>query len=210
MKTGGIHGDIDQYSRMEALKKFKAGTTHVLVATDVAARGLDVRSVKAVVNYDVAASVDTHVHRIGRTGRAGRSGVAIMICNPRDEKNLADVERLVTHEIPRLEDPVANSGGAPAEEAKPAREEKPRRTRSRKPREAEKEDAKPETANAQKPEPVEETAPTQEKPQREQHGRGGRNRGGKGDGGGRHEKIVGMGDDTPAFIALSFDERAKA
>lgn len=92
MKTGGIHGDIDQYSRMEALKKFKAGTTHVLVATDVAARGLDVRSVKAVVNYDVAASVDTHVHRIGRTGRAGdRDGTAYTLLMPHESRMAAAI-----------------------------------------------------------------------------------------------------------------------
>ena len=92
MKAGGIHGDIDQYSRMETLKKFKAGSIHVLVATDVAARGLDVRSVKAVVNFDMAASVDTHVHRVGRTGRAGdRDGTAYTLLMPHESRMAAAI-----------------------------------------------------------------------------------------------------------------------
>eukprot|EP00892_Ulva_mutabilis_P001353 jgi/Ulvmu1/11218/UM072_0055.1 len=92
MKAGGIHGDIDQYSRMDILKRFKAGTVHVLVATDVAARGLDVRSVKAVVNFDTAASIDTHVHRVGRTGRAGdRDGAAISLLMPHETRMAAAI-----------------------------------------------------------------------------------------------------------------------
>lgn len=92
LKCGGIHGDIDQYSRMEALKKFKGGAVHVLVATDVAARGLDVRSVKAVVNFDVAASLDTHVHRVGRTGRAGdRDGTAYTLVMPHESRMAAAI-----------------------------------------------------------------------------------------------------------------------
>ncbi|TDH67434.1 hypothetical protein CCR75_009392 [Bremia lactucae] len=70
-----LHGDKTQQERMEALHKFKQGDCRVLVATDVAARGLDVKNIKTVVNYDVAKSIDTHVHRIGRTGRMGQDGV---------------------------------------------------------------------------------------------------------------------------------------
>ncbi|KAG6556407.1 hypothetical protein Mapa_002350 [Marchantia paleacea] len=76
-KVGALHGDKDQATRMEVLKKFKSGIFHVLVATDVAARGLDIKSIKTVVNYDIAKDMDSHVHRIGRTGRAGdKDGVA--------------------------------------------------------------------------------------------------------------------------------------
>ncbi|KAJ6794219.1 DEAD-box ATP-dependent RNA helicase 24 [Iris pallida] len=70
-KVAALHGDKDQSSRMDILQKFKSGVYHVLVATDVAARGLDIKSIKSVVNYDIAKDMDMHVHRIGRTGRAG-------------------------------------------------------------------------------------------------------------------------------------------
>lgn len=74
---------MDQHSRMAVLHDYKAGKQHVLVATDVAARGLDIKSIKSVVNYDAAKEVDTHVHRIGRTGRAGdKEGVAYTLITP--------------------------------------------------------------------------------------------------------------------------------
>ncbi|KAI6694596.1 hypothetical protein NL676_022306 [Syzygium grande] len=76
-KVAALHGDKDQASRMEILQKFKSGIYHVLIATDVAARGLDIKSIKSVVNFDIARDMDMHVHRIGRTGRAGdKEGVA--------------------------------------------------------------------------------------------------------------------------------------
>ncbi|MEY1555078.1 DEAD/DEAH box helicase [Yoonia sp. R2331] len=210
--AGAIHGDLDQSVRTRTLDGFRENRLRFLVASDVAARGLDIPAVSHVFNFDVPSHAEDYVHRIGRTGRAGRSGVAIMICNPRDEKNLADVERLVNHEIPRLDDPMPSKGGAKPEEDAPVREDKPRRTRSRKPREEV--DAAPvaEAPQTDEPKSAETTDTSKDKPQREPRQRGGRNRGGKkGDGGGKqHEKIVGMGDDTPAFIALSFDERAKA
>lgn len=82
-RAAAIHGDMDQHSRMGVLHAFKAGTHHVLVATDVAARGLDIKSIKSVVNYDTAKDIDTHVHRIGRTGRAGdKEGVAYTLVTP--------------------------------------------------------------------------------------------------------------------------------
>lgn len=100
-----IHGDLDQSQRTRTLDGFRAGEVKILVASDVAARGLDVPSVSHVFNFDVPSHAEDYVHRIGRTGRAGRKGTAIMICSPRDEKNLDDVERLVQSAIPRLEDP---------------------------------------------------------------------------------------------------------
>eukprot|EP00252_Welwitschia_mirabilis_P010211 TRINITY_DN23381_c0_g1_i1.p1 TRINITY_DN23381_c0_g1~~TRINITY_DN23381_c0_g1_i1.p1 ORF type:complete len:856 (+),score=165.40 TRINITY_DN23381_c0_g1_i1:380-2569(+) len=76
-KVAALHGDKDQASRQEVLQQFKAGVYHVLVASDVAARGLDIKSIKSVVNYDIAKDIDTHIHRVGRTGRAGdKEGVA--------------------------------------------------------------------------------------------------------------------------------------
>ncbi|MFU8778836.1 MAG: DEAD/DEAH box helicase, partial [Roseovarius sp.] len=101
-----IHGDLDQSQRTRTLDGFRAGTLRFLIASDVAARGLDVPAVSHVFNFDVPSHAEDYVHRIGRTGRAGRSGKALMICNPRDEKNLAGVEALLQKEIPRVESPV--------------------------------------------------------------------------------------------------------
>lgn len=136
-----IHGDLDQSQRTKTLDGFRGGDLRFLVASDVAARGLDVPSVSHVFNFDVPSHAEDYVHRIGRTGRAGRDGKAIMICVPRDEKNFEDVERLVQKEIPRLASPLG--GGRKTETpAKPATDavlpndaapttEKPKRTRSR-------------------------------------------------------------------------------
>ncbi|SFE66354.1 Superfamily II DNA and RNA helicase [Sulfitobacter brevis] len=133
-----IHGDLDQSQRTRTLDGFRAGDLRFLVASDVAARGLDVPAVSHVFNFDVPSHAEDYVHRIGRTGRAGRDGTAIMICVPRDEKNLADVERLVQNEIPRLENPLGTGAvQAPAEakteaSAKPeSTSDKPKRSRSR-------------------------------------------------------------------------------
>ncbi len=162
-----IHGDLDQSQRTKTLEGFRNGDLRFLVASDVAARGLDVPSVSHVYNYDVPSHAEDYVHRIGRTGRAGRDGKAIMICVPRDEKNLEDVERLVQREIPRLDNPLGGSEAkvAPAAEAKTAdapaaksdeatKSEKPKRTRtrSRKKPDAAKVDAEQtETAQADSP-----------------------------------------------------------
>ena len=97
-----IHGDLEQSKRMETLDRFRSGTLRFLVASDVAARGLDVPNVSHVFNYDVPSHAEDYVHRIGRTGRAGKPGTAMMICVSKDEKNFADIERLVKAEIPRM------------------------------------------------------------------------------------------------------------
>lgn len=86
-KVAALHGDKDQASRMETLQKFKAGIYHVLVATDVAARGLDIKSIKSVVNFDIARDMDMHVHRIGRTGRAGdKDGTAYTLITHKEAR----------------------------------------------------------------------------------------------------------------------------
>jgi ATP-dependent RNA helicase RhlE len=96
-----IHGDKSQADRMKALDAFKAGTLEVLVATDVAARGLDVAGVPCVINYDLPYSAEDYVHRIGRTGRAGASGDAISLYTPQQEKLLFEVEKLIKRPIER-------------------------------------------------------------------------------------------------------------
>ncbi|KAJ6686717.1 ATP-DEPENDENT RNA HELICASE DBP3 [Salix purpurea] len=86
-KVAALHGDKDQASRMEILQKFKSGVYHVLVATDVAARGLDIKSIKSVVNFDIARDMDAHVHRIGRTGRAGdKDGIAYTLVTQKEAR----------------------------------------------------------------------------------------------------------------------------
>ncbi|VFQ78545.1 unnamed protein product [Cuscuta campestris] len=97
-KVTALHGDKDQSSRMEILQKFKAGTYHVLIATDVAARGLDIKSIKSVVNFDVAKDMDMHVHRIGRTGRAGdKDGTAYTLITQKEARFAGElVNSLIT------------------------------------------------------------------------------------------------------------------
>lgn len=172
-----IHGDLDQSHRMRTLDAFRDGSLRFLVASDVAARGLDIPNVSHVFNYDVPSHAEDYVHRIGRTGRAGKTGTTIMICVPRDEKNFDDIERLVEMKIPRIDMPGA---AKPAPEAAPqtladaqtetqpdtpaaAQEEKPKRTRSRGGRGRKSDTApKPETEQAAKPAEVD--APKVETP----------------------------------------------
>ena len=96
LRCVGIHGDKSQGQRNRALAQFKSGARSILVATDVAARGLDVDDVSHVVNFDMPTLPEAYVHRIGRTGRAGRSGIAISLCDKSERNLLRDIERL-TH-----------------------------------------------------------------------------------------------------------------
>lgn len=91
--AGAIHGDYTQARRDEVMKKFKGGTLDILVATDVAARGLDIKDVTHVINYGIPQNPDSYVHRIGRTGRAGKSGIAITLITPREYKHLRLIEK---------------------------------------------------------------------------------------------------------------------
>lgn len=101
VKAESIHGDKSQLDRMKALDSFKAGELEVLVATDVAARGLDVAGVPCVINYDLPYNAEDYVHRIGRTGRAGAKGEAIALYTPDEERYLLDIEKLIKAKIPR-------------------------------------------------------------------------------------------------------------
>ncbi|MCX8954492.1 DEAD/DEAH box helicase [Ruegeria sp. NA] len=104
--AAAIHGDLDQSQRMKTLDGFREGSLRLLVASDVAARGLDVPAVSHVFNFDVPGHPEDYVHRIGRTGRAGREGKAITICSGRDEKALVAIEKLIQKDIPRIDNPV--------------------------------------------------------------------------------------------------------
>ena len=94
-----IHGGLSQEQRDRVLRRFRDGTNEILVATDVAARGLDIEHVSHVVNFDVPSSPDAYVHRIGRTGRAGREGVAITLAEPREHRLLGNIERHTKRKI---------------------------------------------------------------------------------------------------------------
>jgi len=98
-----IHGDLDQSLRTKTLDKFRAGELKILVASDVAARGLDVPAVSHVFNFDVPIHADDYVHRIGRTGRAGRSGAAYMLASHRDGKYIEAIEKITGQKLPRRE-----------------------------------------------------------------------------------------------------------
>jgi superfamily II DNA/RNA helicase len=101
--VGALHGDMDQPARTAALDQFRKGEIPLLVASDVAARGLDIPSTSHVFNFDVPHHPDDYVHRIGRTGRAGRGGTAISIVSPLDQKSIAAIEKLIGQTIPRAE-----------------------------------------------------------------------------------------------------------
>ncbi len=101
--VGALHGDMDQSARTAALDQFRKGEIPLLVASDVAARGLDIPAVSHVFNFDVPHHADDYVHRIGRTGRAGRAGTAMSIVTSLDHKSMAAIEKLIGQSIPRAE-----------------------------------------------------------------------------------------------------------
>ena len=103
IKAAAIHGDKTQNNRQKALEQFKAGEIRVLVATDIAARGIDINKLKYVINYDIPNISETYVHRIGRTGRAGEEGSAISICEPEENGYIRDIEKLIKRKITVVE-----------------------------------------------------------------------------------------------------------
>ena len=208
-----IHGDLDQSVRTKTLDKFRNGELDLLVASDVAARGLDVPDVSHVFNFDVPIHAEDYVHRIGRTGRAGRDGAAYMLCLKHEEKYLAAIEDLVKKPIPRLDAP--DMGG-----------DKPRGERTRKPKsekpaptpqatdvpvapETPVPAAKPEQPAAT-PKPAEvpaathATAPAPQKADRNNRNRGGRNSNNNNNNNNNQRntsnKVVGLGEHMPAFM----------
>ena len=129
--AGALHGDMDQHARMKMLASFKEQSVTILVASDVAARGLDIPAVSHVLNYDVPTHAEDYVHRIGRTGRAGRSGTAYTLVSPSDKKYIASIEKLIGHNfdaVQAAEKPAAPSKGQTEPEktsSQPEKEGKP-------------------------------------------------------------------------------------
>ncbi|MBB4658370.1 DEAD/DEAH box helicase [Parvularcula dongshanensis] len=215
-----IHGDLAQAFRMETLKAFRDGELKLLIASDVAARGLDIPEVSHVFNFDVPVNSDDYVHRIGRTGRAGRKGTAVMLVTPNDTKQFDAVLKTTSQE--GIEEADLGDFFETVEV-----EEKPRRkrselaksgTRSR----SRKKPADEKVAEEPKPEKVEEKseaaaeAPkdeprkTDKRDDDRRSSRGGRGRSRRDDGPAMShgDRVVGFGDHVPAFILR--DDAAKA
>ena len=140
-----IHGNKSQNARQLALGNFKSGATRVLVATDIAARGIDIEELSHVVNYNLPNISETYVHRIGRTGRAGHSGIAISFCEEEELPYLKDIEKLIKKTIPVVLDhpyPMAvasaaaqsQGGGSPKPQQQRAPQDRPHKPQQRSPR----------------------------------------------------------------------------
>ena len=148
--AAGLHGDMDQKSRMETLDAFKTDKLKLLIASDVAARGLDIPAVSHVFNFDVPTHAEDYVHRIGRTGRAGRSGTSITLAAPSDDKYVDAIIKLIQRPIPLMGGVVPDA----IEEPSPVRDKvsRPRTERRAKPqREERHEPAKPAPARPAEP-----------------------------------------------------------
>jgi superfamily II DNA/RNA helicase len=144
-RSGEIHGDIDQSTRQKMLEAFKAGTINLLVASDVAARGLDIKGVSHVFNFDAPWHPDDYVHRIGRTGRAGAKGKAFTFVTKADEEAIDNIEKLIGVKIERLGKVAAPEVSAKEGKAETAAKPKPERVPRR-----EREATKPKTSTTER------------------------------------------------------------
>jgi superfamily II DNA/RNA helicase len=205
--AAALHGDMDQHARMAALDSFRTGEMPLLVASDVAARGLDIPAVSHVFNYDIPHHAEDYVHRIGRTGRAGRSGQAFTLVGPGDEKSLTAIEKLIGQPIewqgPTLAERPQSEGssrrrGGRGEERSRGRKVKVRSSdRSRgQPEEPREEAPAPRTAQ-----PIrEEQQNRRPRPERSERSsdRGHQGRARRDED--ADEKVIGLGDHVPAFL----------
>ncbi|MDT2057488.1 MAG: DEAD/DEAH box helicase [Planktomarina sp.] len=218
-----IHGDLEQSKRMETLDNFRSGELRFLVASDVAARGLDVPNVSHVFNYDVPSHAEDYVHRIGRTGRAGKLGTAMMICTPRDDKNFADIERLVKMEVPRAGHAMAGNVTETVPTAEVSEKPTVKRTRGGRNKKPESEKLHPKIEVVPTPvltqadqlveavkiqEPLAVEFPKQEREQSDNR-RGGRGRGRDNNSNGNRNNhgLAILDEGMPNFISQSFIER---
>ena len=218
--AAALHGDLDQKLRMRILQAFRDGELKLLIASDVAARGLDIPNVSHVFNFDVPIHSEDYVHRIGRTGRAGRSGKSLTLCLPHELKYLEKIEELVKKTIPVQDSPLGG-GAAPAVEEAPEEERSERRRRGDKrerergePRrersdrgergERPRSEERPRNEERRPREPREEAAPAAAEPavvERERERPRGEGRRPRRDDG---PAVMGMGDHVPAFLLRSF------
>ena len=133
IKSAAIHGNKSQTARQKALGDFKDGKLKVLIATDIAARGIDVEELSLVVNYDLPNISETYVHRIGRTGRASASGIALSFCDKEERPYLRDIEKLIKQEVPRMPEHQFTDGDDEETETeqRPKRPHNPNQSRNR-------------------------------------------------------------------------------
>ena len=124
--AGQIHGDMDQSSRLAELERFKSGEINILCASDVAARGLDIKGVSHVINYDIPWHPDDYIHRIGRTGRAGATGIAITFITRSDAEHVESIEKLTGMKISVRKERKAKTSEKPAKKAAPAKSDSPK------------------------------------------------------------------------------------
>jgi superfamily II DNA/RNA helicase len=129
LRAGEIHGDMEQAERIRELDRFKEGEINILVASDVAARGLDIKDVSHVFNYDVPWHPDDYIHRIGRTGRAGKTGIAITLATSADTESIEAIEKLTGAQIRPVD--AAAAAPAPAAEEEPGEAPAPRKSAPR-------------------------------------------------------------------------------
>ena len=169
--AAAIHGNKSQSARVAALEGFKAGKTKVLVATDIAARGIDISELSHVFNYDLPEVPETYVHRIGRTARAGADGTAVSFCAPEEQEYLAGIEKLNRRKIPVISGHPWDGVPAPVKAAPPVRGRKPKaepvenavEARPEKPAKAEKAAGPAKAVKARQPK-AEKTAKAQKAP----------------------------------------------
>jgi superfamily II DNA/RNA helicase len=183
-----MHGDLDQKLRMKILQAFRDGELKLLIASDVAARGLDIPNVSHIFNFDVPIHSEDYVHRIGRTGRAGRSGKSITLCLPHEEKYLAKIVELVKKAIPPMESPLPKGEELPEREPRRHGTDRRRERGDRSRRPEPRADARPEPRADARPEPrAERAAGERPAPEPRRPARGG-------------DRVPGMGDHVPAFL----------
>jgi superfamily II DNA/RNA helicase len=164
--VGQIQGDMEQSDRIAEFDRFKNDEISVLVASDVAARGLDVKGVSHVINFDVPWQPDDYIHRIGRTGRAGMKGIAITLATSADAEAVAGIEKLIGHKIPR----AAADGGAQLPKAdqvekRPEHREKSEKRTAKPPPQKQERDQEPKPVRRQEPKPVRRQEPKAERRQ---------------------------------------------
>jgi superfamily II DNA/RNA helicase len=202
-----LHGDMDQHARMAALDSFRTGEMPILVASDVAARGLDIPAVSHVFNYDIPHHAEDYVHRIGRTGRAGRSGQSFTLVSPGEEKSLAAIEKLIGQPVewqgPTLAERPPSEGssrrrGGRGEERSRGRKVKVRSSDRGRGRVEEPREEAPVARAAQPPrEEQQSRRPRQERNERSpDRGYQGRSRRDED----TDEPVIGLGDHVPAFL----------
>jgi superfamily II DNA/RNA helicase len=201
--AGALHGDMDQRARMAMLAGFREGQLQLLVASDVAARGLDIPDVSHVFNFDVPIHAEDYVHRIGRTGRAGRDGKAFMIVTKDDTKHLAAIEALIEETIAWEDGDLSSVGESEPDHARPARAGA-RGGRGRKP-------AAPKAVAAEKAKEIKveptaaadgeaDMANENAKPARSAPEKSGKSRSKRQPEGETRDGVVGFGDDLPDFM----------